>query len=176
MISLTTRVVKTSVITAYSPIDTFNVTAGTGKFNGSFVEPFLESIENVVPYWALASTYNFVKNPLFSIPSQPISCPNRGTQCDSYLFPGGTYLMYPQPSPPPSANSTIIIRDAPGTQIDFAQGLDASDRFLSQDCTVYGNENSVVGVEFCLAMSHVSEGSVLVGRLSIESHSERVCG
>ena len=74
--------------------------------------------------------------------------------------------MYPQPSSPPSANSTIIIHDAPTTQIDFAQGLDASDQLLSQDCIVYGNNDSLVGVKFCLAASHVSEGSVLAGKLS----------
>lgn len=153
-------------MTAYIPMETLNVTAGTGRFNGSFVEPFLENIDNVVPYWALASTYNFVKNPLFSTSSHPVSCPNRGALCDSYLLPGGTYLMYPQPSSPPSANSTIIIHDAPGTQIDFAQGLDPRDQLLSEDCIVYGNNNSLVGVKFCLAMSHVSEGSILAGKLS----------
>lgn len=169
---LTIRVVRTSSITAYNHSDTFHVTAGTGPFNGSFVEPFLESFDNVVPYWALALTYNFVSNLLFSISSRPITCPRRATQCDSYLLPGGTYLMYPQPSPQPSADSTVIIYDAPGTQIDFAQGLDASDQFLSQDCIVYGDENSLVGVEFCLAMSQASKGSVLAGRFPVESRFE----
>jgi hypothetical protein len=170
--ALTARAVKTSVITAYNQTDTFHVTAGTGQFNGSFVESFLESIDNVVPYWALASTYNFVTNPLFSAPSRPISCPRRGTQCDSYIFPGGTYLMYPQPSLQPTADSTIIIYDAPGTQIDFALGIDASDQFLSQDCIVYGNDNSLVAVEFCLAMSQASKGSILAGRLYRERFFE----
>lgn len=152
---------------AYIPTDTFQVTAGTGPFNGSFVEPFLDSIGNVVPYWALASTYNFIVNPLFSIPSSPISCLSKGIQCDSYLFPGGTYLMYPPLiNPPPSVDSTVIIYDAPGTQIDFSRGLDATDQFISQDCIVYGNNNSRVGVEFCLAASQASEGSILAGRLS----------
>ena len=168
---LTTHVVKTSVVTAYDHKDTFHVTAGTGPFNGSFVEPFLQSIDNVVPYWALASTYNFVTNPVFSISSRPINCPKRGTQCDSYLFPGGTYLMYPQPSPQPPADSTIMIYNAPGTQIDFSQGLDVSNQFLSEDCIVYGNENSIVAVDFCLAKSQVSEGSVLAGTLSREISS-----
>lgn len=84
--------------------------------------------------------------------------------------------MYPEPTPQPSADSTIIIYDAPGTQIDFAQGLDASDQFLSQDCIVYGNDNSLVGVEFCLAMSQASEGSILAGRLSTERYSECIYG
>ena len=173
---LTTQVVKTSTITAYNHKHTFNVTAGTGQFNGSFVESFLESFGNVVPYWALASTYNFVTNPLFSISSRPISCPGRATQCGSYLLPGGTYLMYPQPSPQPLVDSTIIIFDAPGTQIDFAQGLDASDQFLSQDCIVYGNDNSLVGVEFCLAMSQSSEGSVIAGMFAAKGHLESMHG
>ncbi|GAB7354876.1 hypothetical protein MBLNU459_g5518t1 [Dothideomycetes sp. NU459] len=154
---------ETSTVTAYNNTDTFHVTAGTGQFNGSFVEPFLKSIGDVVPYWALASTYNFVTNPLFAIPSRPISCPGGETQCDSYLLPGGTYLMSPQPSSQPSADSTIIIHDAPGTQIDFASNLDAGDQFLPRDCIVYGNDDSLVGVEFCLAVSQVHQGSIVAG-------------
>ena len=84
--------------------------------------------------------------------------------------------MYPQPSPQPSVDSTIIIYDAPGTQIDFAKGLDSSDQFHAQDCIVYGNDNSLVGVEFCLAMSQASKGSVIAGRVAARSHFDSVCG
>ena len=84
--------------------------------------------------------------------------------------------MYPQPSPQPPVDSTIIIFDAPGMQIDFAQGLDASDQFLSQDCIVYGNDNSPIGVEFCLAMSQGSEGSVIAGMFAAKSHLESIHG
>ncbi|TKA78168.1 hypothetical protein B0A55_03897 [Friedmanniomyces simplex] len=68
--------------------------------------------------------------------------------------------MYPQPSPAPAADSTILIYGAPGTQIDFALG---ADQFVAQDCTVYGDDNSLVGVEFCLAASQIKEGSILAG-------------
>ncbi|EXJ83373.1 hypothetical protein A1O1_06995 [Capronia coronata CBS 617.96] len=163
--ALTTRLVETSTVTAYRCTERFDVTAGTGQFHGSFVEPFLEENGHVVPYWGLASTYNFVKNSVFSIPSHPISCPRRVAQCDSYLFPGGTYLMYPQPTPtsPLSTDAAIIIDHAPGTQVDFARGLDPLDGFLAQDCVVYGSDSSIVGVQFCLAESQVSPGSVLAG-------------
>ena len=74
--------------------------------------------------------------------------------------------MYPPLiNPSPSVDSTVIIYDAPGTQIDFSRGLGATDQFISQDCIVYGNNNSLVGVEFCLAASQASEGSILAGRL-----------
>lgn len=157
--------VRTSAVTSYSTGDTLRVVAGTGSFNGSWVGPFLQSIDNVVPYLALASTYNFVTNPLFSVPSHPISCSENDELCSSYLFPGGTYLMYPQPSPQQqqTRDSVIIIHDAPATQLDFSQGLVAGDTFLQGDCAAYGSDNSIVGVVLCLAPSQASPGSVNAG-------------
>ena len=52
--------VNTSIIMAYHPTSTFYVIPGTGQFNRSYVAPFLQSIDNTVPFWALASTYSFV--------------------------------------------------------------------------------------------------------------------
>lgn len=151
--------VGTSTTTAYRTLSTMEVTAGTGSFNGSMVEPFVASFSKQVPFWALASTYNFVTNSQFSHMSQPVACSD--LRCDSYLFPGGTYLMFP----PTPTDGTIVIHDAPGTQIEFSKGLGDGDRFLAQDCVVYGSEKSLVGVYFCLAASRVKEGSIIAGMM-----------
>jgi hypothetical protein len=149
--------VGTSTTTGYRTLSTMKVTAGTGSFNGSMVEPFVASFSKQVPFWALASTYNFVTNSQFSHVSQPVACSD--VRCDSYLFPGGTYLMFP----PTPTDATIVIHDAPGTQIEFSKGLDDGDRFLAQDCVAYGSEKSLIGVYFCLAGSRVKEGSIIAG-------------
>ena len=92
---LTKRSVKTSTTIAYYKLSTFDVTAGTGRFNGSLVEPLVAEYEQQIPFGVLASTYNFVTNSQFSVTFQSPSCPESSSQCDSYLLPGGTYLMYP---------------------------------------------------------------------------------
>ncbi|KAF8847504.1 hypothetical protein BDZ45DRAFT_607375 [Acephala macrosclerotiorum] len=153
--------VNTSVITAYHPNTTLDVVAGTGKFNGSYVESFLQSFNNTVPFWALASAYSFIENSFFSMPSNPVSCPKGGRQCNSYLLPGGTYLMYPQLSPPQSSNTVVSIYNASATQLEFSQGLASSDKFSGEDCTVYGDENSYVAVKFCLAQSQSMAGALI---------------
>lgn len=159
--------VSTSTVVPYKPTDAFAVTAGTGHFNGSFVWPFLQKNSALLPYWALAATYNFVSNSLFSIPINSVSpdCFTTCARCDSYLLPGGTYLMYPQPQPllESDEDSTILIRDAPAMQLDFTKGLHNSDEFLSGDCKVYPDESNHVGVEFCLAKSRTTQDSLIAG-------------
>lgn len=88
--------VGTSFTTAYQSIREMNVTAGLGQFNGSLVEPYLQQVNYQVPYFALASTDNFIKNPMFSValdqtsvktqhatsiffPEVPISCIHKPT-------------------------------------------------------------------------------------------------
>jgi len=141
------------------------VTAGTGRFNGSLVEPLVAEYEQQIPFGVLASTYNFVTNSQFSVTSQSPSCPESSTQCDSYLLPGGTYLMYPPFSTAQSINHTVVIHDAPGIQINFTKGLGPGDQFLADECSIYGSDESLVGVYFCMAMSRVTKGAIIAGKI-----------
>ncbi|KAI3578616.1 hypothetical protein IWW34DRAFT_911570, partial [Fusarium oxysporum f. sp. albedinis] len=154
--------INTSVTTSYYPIETFNVLAGTGPFNGSLVAPFLKELNTTIPYFALANSYSFIHNPQFLLSLEPPSCPGGMTPCDSYLLPGGTYLMWPQPNGTVSEGSVISIEAAPAMRIDFAEGLSSRDGFFSlADCAVFGRNR--VGLQFCLSDSTVDKGSLKAG-------------
>jgi hypothetical protein len=150
---------------AYYKLSTFDVTAGTGRFNGSLVEPLVAEYDQQIPFGVLASTYNFVTNSQFSVTSQSPSCPESSSQCDSYLLPGGTYLMYPPFGTAQSVNHTVIIHDAPGIQINFTKGLVSGDEFLADECSVYGSDESLVGVYFCMARSRMNKSAITAGRI-----------
>lgn len=80
-------IVNTAAITTYKPIDTYyNVTAGAGQFNGSFVKSTLDNNNGSLTYFTLVSAYNFVTNPVFSALAPSIVCLERS--CESYIFPG----------------------------------------------------------------------------------------
>ncbi|KAH8690821.1 hypothetical protein BGW36DRAFT_432603 [Talaromyces proteolyticus] len=153
--------INTSTMTSYYPISTFNVLAGTGPFNASLIGPFLQQFNTTIPYFALASSYSFINNPAFSISLEP-SCSGSMTPCDSYLLPGGIYLMWPQLSGNVSDGSVVSIQNAPAMRIDFTEGLGSDDNFFSaSDCTVYGD--GLAAVNFCLSESNIHHGSLKAG-------------
>ncbi|KAJ5746569.1 hypothetical protein N7520_011751 [Penicillium odoratum] len=132
--------VNTSATTSYYPINTFDVLAGTGPFNGSLIGPFLEEFNTTIPYFAIAGSYSFVNDPAFSISIEPSSCAGEMTPCNSYLFPGGIYLMWPQLNSSMPVDTVISIENAPAMRVDFAKGLSSNDNFfLAADCTTYGD-------------------------------------
>ena len=84
------------------------------------------------------------------------------TPCDSYLFPGSIYLMWPQLNSNVPVSSVVSIENAPAMRIDFAEGLSSDDNFFSAaDCTLYGDDP--VAVKFCLGDSNVQHGSLKAG-------------
>lgn len=66
--------------------------------------------------------------------------------------------------PPCSEDVTVVIHDAPGTQVEFSEGLISGDSFLEEDCVVYGSNDNIVGIYFCLAKSRAREGSLMAGK------------
>ncbi|KAI8710957.1 hypothetical protein NCS52_01524600 [Fusarium sp. LHS14.1] len=154
--------INTSVTTSYYPIDVFDVLAGTGPFNGSLVGPFLREFNTTIPYFAIANSYSFIYNPEFSVSLQPSSCAGGMIPCDSYILPGGTYLMWPQLNSTVSVGSVISIESAPAMRINFAEGLSSGDNFFSSaDCAVFGENR--VGLQFCLSDSTVHHESLKAG-------------
>jgi hypothetical protein len=143
------------------------VTAGTGQFNASLVDPFMAEVEGSVSYGVLALAFGLVGDPELAIEVPPINCTT--DQCESYLFPGGLGTMTPWP-PTDHADSPVVqIDSSPASQIEFRKGIAAGDGFLASDCAVYGSEEYLVGVSFCLAQSQALLGSYIAGMLSHHS-------
>lgn len=158
--SLTLITVNTKVATVYDPVLTFNATAGAGSFNGSFVTTALERVNGTITYQALAYAYNFVTNNQFSIMASPVSCFGG---CDSYIFPGALWSLNPAPPDNSPPDAVVKIYSSPAIQMDFMKDLSDGDTFSEQDCTVYGENGSSIGIKFCLAKSEVYSGSIIAG-------------
>ncbi|KAL6232432.1 hypothetical protein BDW75DRAFT_242960 [Aspergillus navahoensis] len=165
----------TDIGVAYVPVFDYEVTAGIGHFNGSYVGSYIELLQDrereagsgypytVVPYWMQAVVNNLVTSPMHSIAGRPVpvgACIEH--ECDSYLLPGG--LIGASPWPPTEHPSAPVVRmdDAPSVQLDFAAGL-RGHSFSEDDCTVFGGSITVVGIRFCVAESQTVNGSFAAG-------------
>lgn len=161
---------------------TYNVTAGVGPFNGSYVGSYIQGLRDlapdykyqVVPYSNLAIVYNLVVNPMHSLVSPPINC--KGNLCDSYLLTGGLVMTTPWPPTNYSEHPVVEVYKAPATQIDFERGLHQGDSFSNADCSVFGADGFLIGIQLCVAESHVASRSYMAGKcMDLACESRKSC-
>ncbi|EEP79552.1 predicted protein [Uncinocarpus reesii 1704] len=160
---------NTLLVTGYDAVYTYDVTAGVGQFNGSFVTPYIQKLQNlspeypyrVVPYTALSTVYSLIVNPMHSSISRPIACDD--ADCDSYLLSGGLIMTTPWPPTSHPSDPVIQIYDVQSAQMEFRRNIEEGDGFVDGDCTVFGDEISVIGIRLCLANSRKNSGSVIAG-------------
>ncbi|KAK5468091.1 hypothetical protein LTS15_001064 [Exophiala xenobiotica] len=165
---LTSPAVNTSLAVIYEPVFTYPVRAGIGKFNGTYVRSYIENFNKVnpdyrlqvVPYTDMSLVHDLVVNPIHSVISAPINCPS----CDSYLLPGGLAIATPWPPTNYTQEPVIVIHSAMSTQIQFKEGLPLGDTFQEDDCNVFGDNQTIIGIRFCAARSKVEAGSFLAAR------------
>lgn len=146
---------QTSTVTVYDTGTIYNVTAGVGPFNGSYVQPFIESLASLqpdysyqlLPYTYFASVYNPVISPLLSNIVAPVQC--SGSNCFSYLLSGGLEMVTPW-NPLGYANYPLVkIDSVPTIQVEFDDLID--DDFADADCDVFGASNTPIGIRLCIA-------------------------
>jgi hypothetical protein len=128
----------------------------------------MAEVEGSVSSSVLALALGLVGHPELAIEVPPINCTT--DQCESYLFPGGLETTTPW-APTDHADSPVVqINSSPASQIEFRNGIAEGDEFFASDCAVYGSEEYLVGVSFCLAQSQVLLGSYIAGMLSHYSY------
>jgi hypothetical protein len=154
--------VNTSFGPVYNATFAFNVTAGTGKFDGSFVAPTMKAYNGNVTLWTLATASTFLKTSQYSTSIDPINCAEENSKCESYLLPGGVRSILPNP-PVSNLDPIVLVHDSPASQVEFAIDLKGRDQFSSEECIVYGDKKYLVGVEFCLAHNSALPGSIVAG-------------
>ncbi|PMD53218.1 uncharacterized protein K444DRAFT_703764, partial [Hyaloscypha bicolor E] len=147
---------KTELIIEYDPVHTYEVTAGVGAFNGSYVHSFLEGLQSsqpgyvhtIAPFILMAMSYNLVGNPMQATIAESInkSCGSTDSPCDSDLFTGGLSMTTPWPPMGYSSYPLINIYNLPATQIEFTRGIKNSHSFSNSECAVYGSAGVLVGV------------------------------
>ena len=162
---------RTQLMTVYKSVQTYNVTAGVGQFNGSYVAPYLQQFQTtnpgyeytVLPYSTIVTASGLVVNPMHSTAISPVTC-DKGRTCHGYLISGGLIMTTPWPPTNWTSYPVVTIQKVPAIQIDFINGL-YNDSFVdSEDCTVFGADEFLIGMKFCLANSRSSPGSVIAGK------------
>ncbi|KAH9208078.1 hypothetical protein DL95DRAFT_312540 [Leptodontidium sp. 2 PMI_412] len=165
--------IKTSSRTEYYPVYTYEVTAGIGAFNGSYVLSFLDDLQNsqpgynstIVPFNLIAMSYNLVGNPMQATIAEPVddSCGGVTNPCDSYLFTGGISMTTPWAPTDHPSSPLINIYDLPAVQFDFKRDIGNIHVFLDNECGLYGSDGTLVGVRLCISEDTKRAGSYLAG-------------
>jgi hypothetical protein len=162
--------VQTQLKVVYESVSAYNVTAGVGPFNGSYVPEYLQQYQetntgynlSVLPYSTLVTASNLVVNPMHSTSIDPVSCED-GMACEGFLISGGLMMTTPWPPTDHADYPVVVIKDVPSVQIDFVRGIH-NDMFIdSEDCLVFGQAGFLIGFKFCLAKSQSTKGSLFAG-------------
>lgn len=162
---------RTRLVVVYDSVETYNVSAGVGRFNGSYVAGYLERYQttntgyvyNVLPFSIMAMASNLVVNPMHSSSIAPVNC-SSGQECQGYLVSGGLMMTTPWPPTDHTSSPVVTIDAVPATQIDFVRGIHNDSFDDAQDCQTFGGAGYLIGVKFCLAQSRSSIGSLFAGR------------
>ena len=145
------------------------MTAGLGPFNGSYVTPFLESIQSmspqykssVVPYSFTAISYNLVANQMYSTVCDPIQC--KGDGCRSYLISGGVIMLTPWAPTSFPSYPLILAHAVPSVQVEFHHNPTFSE-FLITDCDAFGSPGILIAARLCIRNSKGSKGLLDIGK------------
>jgi len=165
---------KTSIVIVNKTASEYDATSGVGIFRGSYVSEFLQELQSaspshnatIIPYSAMIRASQLVTHPAHSMTIKPVDCDDPRL-CDSYLLPGGLASSTPWPPTDHTDYPSITLHDAPAVQLDFKRVLDYEQRFSdAEDCSVFGADDSNVGIQFCLAESTQKSDSLLAGRSS----------
>ena len=165
---LNNHTVRTSIVTVYDTALTYNVTAGIGPFNASYINPFFDNLKElspgypyqVLPYTSYAMVFNLVVNPTQASASPPIQCPTNST-CDSYFLSGGMAMTTPWIPDVSAPSPMAMLPDVQGIQLDFQAGSGTDDLFSKSDCETYGADGVLIGIKMCVK-PHESDPNLIV--------------
>ncbi|KAK0639502.1 hypothetical protein B0T16DRAFT_463169 [Cercophora newfieldiana] len=160
---------RTQFITLYDRAFSYNVVAGVGVFDGSYIQPFLDRLKSlqpdyphqIVPYSHYEIIQNLVSNPLYSIFSPSAQCPIAPLtgSCASYLLSGG--IMMAEPFLPRTieypSHSVVKLDRVPSVQLDFTP-LPQGYAFLDSDCDVFGEAGILFAIKMCVSFDPRSGG------------------
>jgi len=170
ILELISSQVRTSLVTVFDTAESYDVTAGTGSFDGSFVNGFFDFLHDkasaypfsIVPYSYYGIVWNLVTNPVYSTVVDPIYCkPIPGSlHCASYLLSGGLAMMTPWPEGF-ADHPLVFIKDVPAVQLEF-EGRSGGTKFDKKECQILGANYSLISAELCVRQ--VGESSIRSGK------------
>ncbi|KAK4443151.1 hypothetical protein QBC34DRAFT_311616 [Podospora aff. communis PSN243] len=149
---------RTSLITVFDTAEVYDVTAGIGPFNASYVGPFIDFWQSdgssVVPYSLYSVTHNLITNNLFSSVADPLECQRseRHLDCASYILSGGLSMVAPWTPPGNPDHQLVSIPEVPTVQAEF-NGRSGPKSFQPDDCVLFGSNQTHIAAELCLALT-----------------------
>ncbi|KAK2600218.1 hypothetical protein QQS21_005014 [Conoideocrella luteorostrata] len=160
---------NTSSVTVYDTALAYPVTAGIGRFNGSYVQPFRALLRSLrpgyayetIPYDYLASSYTLVLNPLVSTVTNPRRCVAQ--PCMSYLLSGGLTTVIPWVPRQYAEHSLVRVKHAPSIQADFSGPIVDDLAFIDSDCDIFGQDGVAIGIRLCLKINPLDPSALMAG-------------
>jgi hypothetical protein len=149
-------------VTVFDTAHTYDVTAGVGPFNGSYVQPFFDYLVKlspgypfkVMPYSYSNLVNDLVTNPLYSTTTSPIQCTSAGdrsTDCASFLFSGGVVGTTPWIPTGFPDHPLVQIEGVSVMQLEFQGTHGSRTHFSDLECQVFGSNKTLIAAEFCLS-------------------------
>lgn len=143
------------------------MTAGVGPFNGSLLQPFLDTLRTMaptyqyetLPYTYFAAAYTLVINPLVSVVAETNGCSS--DLCASYILSGGLEMVIPWVPQGYDDHSMVKVKNVPSIQFDFTGPT--MDSFSDSDCDIFGETGIDIGIRLCLAQAPYDLGSIRAG-------------
>jgi hypothetical protein len=164
--------VNTSFDAAYRSDFTYNVTAGVGQFNGSYIHPYIEWLQSrepgtrlkILPFSTQTQACNIIANPNYSTAQSPIGC--TGSLCQSYLLSGGLLMTTPWPPTNRAGSPSVVVKNVISQHIEFQEEVEPGVLFQEDDCSSYSdNGTTLIAMKFCIAPSRTSENSLGTGKI-----------
>ncbi|KAH8887977.1 hypothetical protein GQ53DRAFT_826549 [Thozetella sp. PMI_491] len=163
---------KTSKVSSYQdepdkPI--YNVTAGVGLFNGSYLSSFFRNLDSAAPasypyktlqYSYQAMVYDLVVNPMYSTTAASVALDRPNVTFQSYLLSGGAVMANPKLPPSNPAYSLLKIEQVQSIQLNFESAGDHT--FAISDCSTFANSSALIGIKLCVEKSN-EVGSLIAG-------------
>jgi hypothetical protein len=153
------------LIVVYDTVYTYNVTAGVGPFNASYVGSFFDHLSslspgykfNVLPYSYYSVVNNLIANNFYSTTVNPVRCQNpehedSSARCAGYLLSGGVVGTTPWIPSNFSEHPLIKIDHVSMIQADF-DATRGEPRFDDDACEVFGSNSSLIAAKFCMTLS-----------------------
>jgi len=173
-LALTTMLVQTSLVSVYDTVESFNASAGIGPFNASHVDGFLRALSdtapdyplNILPYTYYGIVYNLLANPLFTTAVDPIRCSksDENLSCQAHLLSGGLSMVTPFNPGGHRDYNLVRVPETPTTQLDSSGRQRLPQKFLDSDCDVFGSNDTLIAVKFCLSRlpDHTLQAGVFI--------------
>ena len=143
---------------------TYDVTAGTGPFNASYVDSFftdLAALEKnytyaVLPYSYYGPANDLITNPFYTTTTTPLGCEvaaaerDSAADCAAYLVSGGVVGLAPWVPAGYPDHQQVLVNNVPTIHVEFA-AMPAGRTFANESCRVYGSNTTRIAAKLCLS-------------------------